>query len=87
MPPPIRIYTTFTCWYCRAAKGLLKKKGLEYEEIDVTLDRRTRAWLNQATGQRTVPQIFVGETSVGGFTDLDALERSGELDRMLAAPG
>ncbi len=83
MPPPILIYTTYTCIYCRLAKRLLAHKGLEYEEIDVTADRETRTWPSQTTGQHTVPQIFVGETSVGGYTELSAIERTGELDRLL----
>jgi glutaredoxin 3 len=79
----IRIYTTTTCGYCYAAKELLRQKGLQYEEIDVTGDEKQRAWLRTATGQRTVPQIFIGERSLGGYTALDRLDRSGELDRML----
>jgi len=81
----VRIYTTLTCGYCQAAKRFLSGKGVTYEEIDVSDDDAQRAWLVQASGQRTVPQIFVGETSIGGYTDMRALDQRGELDRMLNA--
>jgi len=84
---PIRVYTTRFCWYCRAAKRLLEDKGLPYEEIKVSGDQETRAWLKRVTGQHTVPQIFVGDRSIGGFTDLDALEKTGDFDRILADQG
>lgn len=85
---PVRVYTTTYCPYCHSAKALLDRKGVPYEEIDVTDDDAAREKLVETTGMRTVPQIFVGETHVGGFTDLDALERAGELDPLLqATPG
>ena len=80
---PVRIYTTLTCGYCHAAKRFLSGKGVAFEEIDVSEDDERRAWLVQASGQRTVPQIFVGETSIGGYTDMRALDQRGELDRLL----
>ncbi len=80
---PVRIYTTDYCPYCRNAKALLDRKGVPYEEIDVTGDDEARAKLTQQTGMRTVPQIFVGEKLVGGFSDLDALEKAGKLDPLL----
>ncbi len=83
---PIRVYTKHFCWYCGAAKRLLEGKNVEYEEIDVSRDMRTRAWLREVSGQHTVPQIFVGDHSVGGYTELENIERSGELDRLLAGP-
>lgn len=83
--PRVRIYTTRVCPYCFAAKDLLASKGVEFEEIDVTGDTATRAWLREVTGQHTVPQVFIGERSCGGFTDLRALDERGELDRLLAA--
>src|SRR5690606_18218407 len=83
--PPVRIYTTRVCPYCFAAKDLLDSKGVAYEEIDVIGDPETRMWLRKATGQRTVPQVFIGERAWGGFTDLRALDQRGELDRLLAA--
>ncbi|SDJ10104.1 glutaredoxin 3 [Paraburkholderia steynii] len=81
----ITIYTTPTCPYCLAAKALLKKKGLSYEEINVQGDRATALALMERTGRRTVPQIFVGETHVGGFDDLNALETAGNLDPLVEA--
>ena len=83
---PIEIYTSPTCGYCHAAKRLLGVKGADYTEIDVSRDPNKRAEMMQrANGGRTVPQIFVGDTHVGGFDDLNALERAGKLDALLAA--
>ena len=65
------------------AKALLSKKGVSYREIDVSNDDETRQWLIQASGQRTVPQIFIADKPVGGFDDIAALDRKGELDRLL----
>jgi glutaredoxin 3 len=87
-PPmrPVEIYTTPTCPYCAMAKRLLQKKGVAYTEIDVSSDHELRAAMTQrAHGRRTVPQIFVGETHVGGCDDLYALEDAGKLDPLLAA--
>ena len=81
----ITIYTTPTCPYCLAAKALLKKKGLSYEEINVQGDRATALALMERTGRRTVPQVFIGETHVGGFDDLNALETAGNLDPLVEA--
>jgi glutaredoxin 3 len=81
----IRIYTTAYCSYCRAAKALLDRKGVAYQEIDLSEDDEARDALTERTGQRTVPQIFIGEAHVGGFTDLDALERAGKLDGLLTS--
>lgn len=77
----IVIYTTSWCPYCIRAKRLLDHKGWKYEEIDVDGDDEKRAWLRKVTGRRTVPQIFIGEESVGGYDDIAALDRRGELDR------
>lgn len=82
---PVRVYTTRICTYCFAAKRLLGRKGIEYEEIDVSHDAEARRWLVETSGQRTVPQIFIGDRSIGGFTELRALDRSGELDALLTA--
>ncbi|MEO8552488.1 MAG: glutaredoxin 3 [Kofleriaceae bacterium] len=81
----IKMYTREYCGYCSAAKSLLEGKKVSYEEIDCSGDDQTRAWLRTATGQSTVPQIFIDGRSIGGFTELRALDRSGELDRLLAA--
>jgi len=80
---PVRIYTTQTCPYCVRAKRLLQKKSVPYQEIDVSWDDDARLRLMQATGRRTVPQIFIGEKHVGGSDDLHALEERGELDGLL----
>jgi glutaredoxin 3 len=82
----VRIYTTTYCGFCDRAKELLKKKGATYEEIDVTGDDEARARLVDITGGlRTVPQIWIGETHVGGYTDLAKLDREGRLQPMLEA--
>jgi len=81
----IRIYTTPICPYCVRAKALLKQKGAEFEEVDVFADARARKEMVRKSGGRTtVPQIFIGETHVGGSDDLAALERAGALDPMLS---
>jgi len=83
--PPIKIYTTPICPYCVRAKALLRKKGASYEEIDVFMDPDARDEMESVShGRRTVPQIFIGETHVGGCDDLYALENSGKLDPLLA---
>jgi glutaredoxin 3 len=82
---PVRVYSTMVCPYCVRAKMLLKDRKIPYEEIDVTGDHDKRMWLVQATGRRTVPQIFIGEESIGGVDELRALDLSGELSKKLAA--
>lgn len=85
--PKVEIYTTPTCPYCHAAKSLLDDKGVDYTEITV-LDPQLRAAMTErAHGRRTVPQIFIGETHVGGYDDMAALERSGKLDPLLNGEG
>lgn len=66
----VTIYTTDYCGYCRLAKELLRERQIPFEEIDVTHDDEKRKWLVEHTGQRTVPQIFFGNESVGGYTEL-----------------
>ena len=81
---PVEIYTTPICPYCLAAKRLLTRKGVTYTEIDVSRDPDLRAAMTQrAGGRRTVPQIFIGQTHVGGSDDLHALEHEGRLDPLL----
>jgi glutaredoxin 3 len=81
---PVRIYTTPICPFCLMAKRLLAKKGVDYEEIDVSGRAERKAeMVEKAGGRRTVPQIFVGETHVGGCDDLHEMERDGRLDRLL----
>ncbi|PKQ03769.1 MAG: glutaredoxin 3 [Alphaproteobacteria bacterium HGW-Alphaproteobacteria-12] len=82
----VTIYTTLLCPYCFRAKGLLQKKGVSYTEIDVGMDAgKRREMMNRAHGRHTVPQIFIGDTHVGGCDDLYALDAKGKLDPMLAA--
>jgi glutaredoxin 3 len=83
---PVKIYTTTYCGYCVRAKDLLTRKGVKYEELDVTGndDMRTKL-VEMSGGQRTVPQIWIGETHVGGYSDLARLESEGRLDPMLQA--
>jgi glutaredoxin 3 len=87
MAVPIKIYTRQWCGYCRAAERLLTSKGVDFENQDVSNDPETRRWLVQASGQTTVPQIFIDGKSIGGFSELDALDRRGELDRLLQRSG
>ncbi|MFY0524074.1 glutaredoxin 3 [Archangium gephyra] len=83
---PVKIYTTTYCGYCVRAKDLLTRKGVKYEELDVTGDDDMRSKLVEMSGgQRTVPQIFIGDTHVGGYSDLARLESEGRLDPMLQA--
>ena len=83
--PPVEIFTTRWCPYCHAAKALLKRKGIAFTEIDVTGDWNGRkTMIERANGRTTVPQIFIGTTHVGGSDDLQALERAGKLDPLLA---
>lgn len=81
----IEIYTTPTCPYCHAAKALLKDKGVDYTEISVVDPDLRAAMTQRAHGRRTVPQIFIGQTHVGGYDDMAALDRQGKLDPLLAA--
>jgi glutaredoxin 3 len=85
MTKRIRVYSSQMCPYCARAKSLLKKKGVDFEEIDVTMDPVAREAMQAASGgARTVPQIFIGDTHVGGCDELYALEREGKLDPLLA---
>ena len=84
--PKVVIYTTSSCPYCIAAKRLLTQKGVSFEEIGVDGDPGGRANMSaRAGGRRTVPQIFIGESHIGGCDDLYALEQAGRLDALLAA--
>jgi glutaredoxin 3 len=84
--PKIDIYTTNLCGYCAAAKDLLRKKNVTFTEIDVSYDPALRERMTaRAGGRRSVPQIFIGDTHVGGCDDIHALEAKGGLDTLLAA--
>jgi len=80
---PIRVYSTRICPYCLMAKRLLANKGAQYEEVLVDTDGARRLEMTQRSGRRTVPQIFIGDRHVGGYEELAALERAGELDPLL----
>jgi glutaredoxin 3 len=83
---PVTVYSSPYCPYCFMAKKLLSSKGVDFEEIDVVgAPERKAEMVERAGGRRTVPQIFIGETHVGGNDELQALEREGRLDGMLGA--
>jgi glutaredoxin 3 len=83
---PVVIYTRAYCSYCTWAKEVLRRKGVAFDEIDVTGHRERRAeMIRRANGETTTPQIFIGSTHVGGCEELYALERAGRLDVLLAA--
>ncbi|MGO8968460.1 MAG: glutaredoxin 3 [Myxococcaceae bacterium] len=83
---PVVVYTTTSCTYCRSAKAWLAAKGVPYREVDVSDDDAARqALVERSGGQRTVPQIFVGETHVGGYSDLVALDAAGNFTPLLDA--
>lgn len=82
---PVTIYATQLCGFCHAAKRLLKSKNVAFEEIDVWHQpERRQEMMARANGRHTVPQIFIGDTHIGGCDELFALERGGKLDPMLA---
>lgn len=79
----VMIYTTSSCPYCVKAKKLLDHKGVAYQEVDVSDEAERAKMIERAGGRRSVPQIFIGETHVGGCDDLYALEKDGKLDSLL----
>ena len=81
----IEMYTTAWCGYCERAKALLRKRGLDYHEIRVDTEPDFRAKLEELTGGWTVPQILIDGRPIGGYSELWALDKSGELDELLAA--
>lgn len=81
----VKVYTTSYCPFCDAAKELLKRKSIPFEEIDVTDDDK-KLELKKKTGWRTVPQIFIGEELIGGYQELQALEATGELEKKINHP-
>lgn len=83
--PKIEIYTTPTCPYCHAAKSLLAEKGADFTEITVLDPSLRDVMTERAHGRRTVPQIFIGDTHVGGYDDMMALHRAGKLEPLFAA--
>ena len=86
MTSSVRMYSTGLCPYCQMAERLLQSKGVtDIEKIRVDLQPDRRAEMMDKTGRRTVPQIYIGETHVGGYDDLAALDRAGKLDALLGA--
>jgi glutaredoxin 3 len=82
---PVTIYTTPFCGYCMAAKSLLTGKGVAFDEIDVLrAPERRQEMIQRSNGGRTVPQIFIGGTPIGGYDEISALDRAGKLDALLA---
>lgn len=81
---PVVVYGNSSCAYCGAARMLLTRKAVEFEDIAVGSDAAKFEEMLARSGRRSVPQIFIGDTHVGGFDELDAMERSGELDKLLA---
>ena len=85
--PRVTVYSTPFCGYCSAAKRLLTAKGADFTEVDVMFEPKTRnEMIERSGGRRTVPQIFIDGRHIGGYDDLSALDKAGELDRLLAAP-
>lgn len=80
---PIVMYATTSCPFCVAARRLLRERDLTWTEVSVDIDPDKRAEMMSRSGRHTVPQIFIGDTHVGGFDDLDALDQEGGLDRLL----
>ncbi len=80
----VEIYTSTYCAYCYAAKALLKKKGVEYTEVNLSKDRELRIKLVEKHNWRTVPMIVINENLIGGYEQLVELERRGELDQLLS---
>lgn len=85
--PPITIYSTAVCPYCVAAKNFLKSKGQTWTEVRIDLDPQERSRMQALTKRTSVPQIFIGDTHVGGYDDMIALHRAGGLDALLAGEG
>ncbi len=83
----VTVYTTQTCVYCRQAERFLTARGVPFKQIDVTGDATMRMKLvERSGGRKTVPQIFIGDLSVGGYSDLVALDREKRLDALLGGP-
>ncbi len=83
---PVEIYTSPLCGFCHAAKRLLSQKGVHFSEVDIWAEPERKAeMIDRAKGGRTVPQIFIGGTHIGGCDDLHDLERAGKLDELLGA--
>lgn len=86
MSAAVTVYTTRFCPYCMAARSLLDAKGVAYDDVAVDGNPTLRQEMTARAGQRTVPQIWINEQHIGGYTELAALEQHGELDSLLANP-
>jgi glutaredoxin 3 len=80
---PVKVYTTDMCPYCRSAKTLLDRRGIEYEEINLARDPDSRRELSELTGMVTFPQILIDGTPIGGFDQLLAADRAGRLSQLV----
>ena len=83
----VEIYTKWTCGYCHMAKALLNKEGIPFEEIDVTMDQDKRAEMIERSGRQTVPQIFIKNESIGGYTELAKLSETVNLRELTGSDG
>lgn len=83
--PTVQIYATAFCPYCVRARRLLKRKGIDYEEIRVDKDQNEMRTMIQRSQRTTVPQIFIGDQHIGGYDDMAALDQAGKLDPLLEA--
>ena len=81
--PAVTMYTTSWCPYCSRARALLARKGVQFEDIDIEAAPEKRTEMQNRSGRRSVPQIFIGDQHVGGCDDLHALEKAGKLDSLL----
>ena len=81
--PTVIMYTRGFCGYCSAARKLLQSKGVEFTDLDTTLNAKLRREMMDRSGRQTVPQIFIGDTHVGGYDDLAALDKAGKLNHLL----
>jgi glutaredoxin 3 len=84
---PITLYTSAMCGYCVAAKNFLKSRGLQWDEVRIDLDPAERERMMARARRTSVPQIFIGQTHVGGYDDMMALHRAGKLEPLLAGTG
>ncbi len=83
--PSVTIYTSEPCAYCSGAKQLLTQRGIEFEEINMSMDPDGRAELARSTGMMTFPQIVIGDVALGGFDELRVADYTGELSQLLEA--
>lgn len=83
----VTVYGDEHCAYCAAARMLFTRKGIRFEDVVVSKDADRLTEMQARSGRRSVPQIFVGDKHIGGFDELSSLDKSGELDKLLAGPG